>query len=412
MVALLGAALAACTGDVIRTESPSGGAGGGHASASSGSGIGIGGARSVVPAPLCGPGLQPGAPWPMFGGCQSHASVSAFVGPKAPKLLWSREVGTTITTQIVIAADGSIYFGSYNKLVALHADGTPHWSLAKYPIENSFALTTPTIAADGTIYVGSLNGDLYAVLPDGTDKWAFSSASEIRVPPTVGRNGTVYVAAVDVLFALTPDGEAMWSYAPKLVHFFSSPTIAADGTVYVGNGGAQPLSHLVALTAAGNVKWKAVDEPYEIIRSTVIGSDGTIFASGYHELRTFSPEGAVAWTQSLGGGYGFSVAAMSPDNVLVDVANQFYETLSALRPSDGSPQWSGEMLATAVVVDAEGTIYAGFKPPKNFPGVTAVGAIRPDGSEKWSYPGFGSPIIAAPGVLYVANGNTLYALGD
>ena len=50
-------------------------------------------------------------------------------------------------------------------------------------------VSTPAIADDGTIYVGSEDTNLYAVNPDGTQKWEYPLGDENKYSP--GINPTV-----------------------------------------------------------------------------------------------------------------------------------------------------------------------------------------------------------------------------
>jgi len=47
------------------------------------------------------------------------------------------------------------------------------------------------------VYVGSRDDNLYAVNPDGTEKWSFSTGDDVRSSPAIGSDGTVYVGSED-----------------------------------------------------------------------------------------------------------------------------------------------------------------------------------------------------------------------
>ena len=73
--------------------------------------------------------------------------------------------------------------------------------------------SSPAIAADGTIYVGSNDRTLYAVNPNGLNKWEFLTGGAISSSPTIGYDGTIYVGSEDgCLYAITPSGQKKWSY--------------------------------------------------------------------------------------------------------------------------------------------------------------------------------------------------------
>lgn len=51
----------------------------------------------------------------------------------------------------------------------------------------------PVIGPDGTIYVGSDPGYLFAVWPDGTERWRVPTSAPFYQAPAVAADGTVYV---------------------------------------------------------------------------------------------------------------------------------------------------------------------------------------------------------------------------
>ena len=55
--------------------------------------------------------------------------------------------------------------------------------------------------------------NLYAINPDGTQKWAFSTGSYITSSPAIGADGTIYVGSDDDnLYAINPDGTQKWAF--------------------------------------------------------------------------------------------------------------------------------------------------------------------------------------------------------
>jgi hypothetical protein len=71
---------------------------------------------------------QAGAPWPQPFRDSDHSSCSPIVGPaSSPTLAFKTSVGLQ-GSSAAIAADGSIYLGSANGLVALTAAGVIRWT--------------------------------------------------------------------------------------------------------------------------------------------------------------------------------------------------------------------------------------------------------------------------------------------
>ena len=127
-----------------------------------------------------------------------------------------------------IGVDGTIYTGSNDdNLYAINPDGTQKWAFTTNGTVNSSA-----IGLDGTIYAGSDDYHLYAINPDGTQKWAFATNGEVNRSPAIGLDGTIYAGSVNYLYAINPDGTQKWAFYGSV----SSPTIGVDGTIYVGSG--------------------------------------------------------------------------------------------------------------------------------------------------------------------------------
>lgn len=91
------------------------------------------------------------------------------------------------------------------------------------------------IGSDGRVYATSDDGWLHATEADGTGAWSYEldDQGETWSSPTVGADGTVYVTAASRLFAIDASGSLAWR-ALLGIAFSAAPTVADDGTLYVG----------------------------------------------------------------------------------------------------------------------------------------------------------------------------------
>ncbi len=82
-----------------------------------------------------------------------------------------------------------------------------------------------------------------------TNLWTFHLAEyDGASSPAVAPDGTIYVGNyIGDLFAITPDGKVKWKFQAGL-EIKSSPAVAADGTVYFGSRDRR----LYALTPGGS----------------------------------------------------------------------------------------------------------------------------------------------------------------
>ena len=76
----------------------------------------------------------------------------------------------------------------------------------------------------------------YSLEPESViQKWRFSTGDSIHSSPSIGADGTIYFGSDDNhLYALNPDGTQKWRFSTGII--FSSPAIGADGTIYFGSG--------------------------------------------------------------------------------------------------------------------------------------------------------------------------------
>ncbi len=360
-------------------------------------------------------------PWSMFHHDLNHTGLSPYYGPDTPAVKWTFSTGDKIHGSAAIAEDGTIYVGTRDycsltrsRLYAINPDGTEkwHWSPPRYPGNwlVDYIDSTPAIASDGTIYTGCWNKRLYALYPNGTLKWEFYDSNWkkrrgfVLTSPAIAPDGVAYIGNNNgKLYAINPDGSLKWSYQTgKAIQ--SSPAVGSDGTVYVGSYDR----NLYAINPDGSLKWKYFTG---MIRSSpAIGSDGTVYVGSYDKnLYAINTGGDLKWKYPTGCGVVSSPAIGSDGTIYVGSHDK---KLYAINP-DGSLLWNyntGCCITSSPAIDAYGTIYTGSADKHIY-------AINPDGSLLWNYnTGNGiyhsSPAIASDGTVYLGNlGGKLYAFG-
>ncbi len=290
-----------------------------------------------------------------------------------------------------VAKDGTIYFSSLSDIFfAINPDGTEKWR-HDLPI-TSDTWTSPVIGKDGTIYTGAARrkfegsqeseyyedpiGGVYAFNPNGTLKWHFKVEGDMAGSIAIGSNGTIYALTPEeddkekadgYLKAFTPKGKEIWKYHIEFSE--SSPTVAPDGTIYIGAG--HDNRGFIALNPNGKEKW-FFKTPNDISLIPGLAKDGTIYVGEWDGMfYAFNPDGSIKWK------------VKTPKGV--------------------------EALISSPAIGAEGTIYFGAK--------DGLHAYYPDGTEKWHYEEkisgvVSSPAIGSDGTIYVGSWNgKLYAFG-
>jgi outer membrane protein assembly factor BamB len=141
---------------------------------------------------------------------------------------------------IAVGYDSSIYVCVVDsRLDAIGPGGNFKWEFKTKT--SSVNKGTPVIASDGTIYFGTDGGTLYAINPDGTQKWSLDTGGAIAATAVLAEDETVYVANGLALFAVSPDGKVL-AKAPISGGVDSSPTLAPDGTIYVATNRGQIIA--------------------------------------------------------------------------------------------------------------------------------------------------------------------------
>jgi outer membrane protein assembly factor BamB len=306
-------------------------------------------------------------------------------------------------------------------LGAAHAqtDGAARWPSGFSTLSTSSAgniVSSPTVGPDGTIYIGvevgtssstSASGRVFAINPNGTQKWVFTAPDWVDSTPAVATDGTVYFGCWNgVLYALAADGTKRWEY--KAGSFIaSSPALGPDGTIYVGVG-----SNLVAVNSNGTLKWVFPAADW-IDSSPAVGPDGTIYVGSWdNNLYAVRPDGAEKWRYTTDDNIVNSPAIAADGTIYVGSRDVRLYALNA----NGTLKWSydsADTIESAPALAADGTIY-----------LTTTGgrliALSRDGAERWRYPAasatalnaiYSSPAVRADGsVIFGSSNNAIYAV--
>jgi len=143
-------------------------------------------------------------------GCRDNKVYA--LSPLDGSVIWSYEVEGPVDSSFAIGSDGAIYFGigsmsTIYKFYALEPTGALRWSLdLDYPVVQS----APAIDKDGFIYATAssfLAGAIFALSPDGNFIWSYAVPSRIDASPVIAEDGTLYAAAWDgILRAFNDNG--------------------------------------------------------------------------------------------------------------------------------------------------------------------------------------------------------------
>lgn len=186
-------------------------------------------------------------------------------GPAHPLISWQFELPTGFSvSQPGLANDGTVYFGSHNnfqgKLYAINPNGTEKWHLDGF---NNQAPSFPVVADDGVIYFGASGGLVYAVNPDMSIRWQSVGASGLVGKISIDMDGeimftdTANIPVNDRVFKIKPDGTAKWNVFLLTASGFT-PITGPDGDAYISSRwGANGIPRYYRLNGDnGTVVWQ------------------------------------------------------------------------------------------------------------------------------------------------------------
>jgi outer membrane protein assembly factor BamB len=300
-----------------------------------------------------------------------------------------------------LGSDGSVYVPAGNFLYALSPDGSEKWSLGEE--RGITSLGDVAIDDTDTIYVGS--DALRAFDRDGFLKWKIPDLGGVRDSSmAIGEDKTIYFTRRNKFCAASAEGIVKWEREVGILNGFA-PVIDPDGAIYCKGGPGLAAIH-------------------------AFGSDGTL-------KRIFSPKGAMfvpagAAVDDLGnlyfGAVGRNFYALDKNAQLkwifkTDATVTFAPAIGADHTiyfgcadgnlhaidSNGKLKWrfrTGGPIYSAPAIDLQGNIYFASR-DRNFY------CVDFNGSLKAALPvtaGFGSPVIGIDGTIYLVDVGYVYAI--
>jgi len=340
------------------------------------------------------------APWPMFLHDSSHTGRSALPGPSSGDILWAFPITAGDPSSPIVGPDGTVYVGSETGLYAVNPDGTQKWKFAT----GRQIISSPAIDMNGIVYFGCLDSKIYAIYPNGSRKWSELTGGEIRSSPLITSDGLIVTGSSDgSVYAYLSTGTLKWKYTPvgESDRIYASPAIGPDGTLYIATN-----KGILALDISGATptrKWFHLVITLDIKSSPAVGSDGSIYVGTRdNTLLSLNSNGTVKWI-SPGLGDIRSSPIIGPDGTIyIADSNAIIAGgyLYAIDPANGHQKWSyqtGNVYDQSPAVDSNGVVYIGCA--DNF-----VHAIDAGGSEIWRFPGQGGPFSS----IAIGKNQTLY----
>jgi outer membrane protein assembly factor BamB len=358
-------------------------------------------------------------PFRSYRGDARHTGRTAIVGPREPHLRFAFATGGMIKSQVVVDDAGRLWFGTLGapgagldappqsgELIALDRRGQV---LLRREL-GADVYSTPLVTSD-RVYVGSDADRFFSFTFAGERRFVLETGDDADVGATLGADDVVYFSAGSSLWALERSGTARFRFEAQS-KIYTSPAIAADGTLYVGSQD----DYLYAISPSGEQLWRARADD-DIDSSPVVGDDGAIyFGSDDRHVHALEPSGRERFSVDVGG-YVRAPVALTHDGGVVAAVMGPRPRIVSLDAQTGAVRFSFDLPMTespemgalsGPLVDGEGSIYFGGH--DDF-----IYSLSRTGGLRWAFHVEGDvdapPTLDADGTLYVGcDDGRLYAL--
>ncbi len=366
--------------------------------------------------------------WPTHRGNLRHTGRTPLTGPRKPVQAWTLALDATPGLP-VLGGDGTIYVTTGTQksttfsLWAVNPDGTEKWHV---PLVGPPSNTAPVVARDGSVFVHVNGGSgiadvekLQAFGPTGTSRWVFevNGGSAVyttwfKPPPILAPDGTVLFGGGDTrVWALDQLGNPLWYTSLTGSSQSSAPAIDAAGMLRVHD----PFG-LFTLTPTGLRRQEHRQGVATTDNSSVaLGDDGTAYYVHIAGNGVFAvgPDGLERWRFTSPTRLANGSPALGADGTiyfgLQGPTVPF--GLVALDPQ-GQQKWRSEACykfsSVSIGYQEDQSPVVDGRGTVYCSGTQGLAAIDPDGVHRWWAGGY-HPLLAAENLLVVTQGNSLVA---
>jgi hypothetical protein len=324
--------------------------------------------------------------------------------------------------QTVFAAESWLTFCANNQRTCSTDNIGPVRPELRWNFEGPDGDTSALVGADGTVYVKA-DDVLYALDNLGGEKWRFSDESARFLPPSIGPNGTIYLLSTGAkktyLNAINPeDGKPEWrsEVEGRPVDFWISPmAISSKGEIYVITN-----RYLSKYDLQGKRLWS--NKLPEMKRATTpsLSPDESviyIYSRTNGGILAINTDGKLRWKYMENFYTDFCTTTVGPDGSIY-VADSTSGSLIVFEPGKGSIKWritqpDKDLNDTNVTLGKDGTIYINAANSVGKGG--SIYSISNTGKINWEFKieegDAASPVtLDRDGRLYFASGKKIYCI--
>lgn len=287
----------------------------------------------------------------------------------------------------LVAPDGTIYQcvrnATINNVYAINPNGTQKWAVKLDAAIGAF----PALSADGVLYCLTNKSTLYALdASSGAIKWQQSLDGATGSAVAIDKAGNVYAGTSAAIYSFKPNKEQNWKL--EEVNVTEQATFALkDQVLYatLKNGG------LVAVDMTnGTKKWTYPTTKGDAY-FPIADKNGNVYFTEKESqtVHAVNASGSKIWEKNVGNNLNYSGGALSTDGILY-IGTQSNNKVLGLDITNGNivfEETVGQQVMAAVSIGPDRRLYCGTIGSNNIGSIKAFAVNKTLATDSWSIRG-------------------------
>ena len=287
----------------------------------------------------------------------------------------------------LVAPDGTIYQcvrnATINNVYAINPNGTQKWAIKLDAAIGAF----PALSADGVLYCLTNKSTLYALdASSGAIKWQQSLDGATGSAVAIDKAGNVYAGTSAAIYSFKSNKEQNWKL--EEVNVTEQATFALkDQVLYatLKNGG------LVAVDMTnGTKKWTYPTTKGDAY-FPIADKNGNVYFTekGSQTVHAVNASGSKIWEKNVGNNLNYSGGALSTDGILY-IGTQSNNKVLGLDITTGNivfEETVGQQVMAAVSIGPDRRLYCGTIGSNNIGSIKAFAVNKTLATDSWSIRG-------------------------
>ena len=287
----------------------------------------------------------------------------------------------------LVAPDGTIYQcvrkNTIDNVYAINPNGTQKWAVKLDAEIGAF----PALSADGVLYCLTNKSTLYALdASSGAIKWQQSLDGATGSAVAIDKAGNVYAGTSAAIYSFKPNKEQNWKL--EEVNVTEQATFALkDQVLYatLKNGG------LVAVDMTnGTKKWTYPTTKGDAY-FPIADKNGNVYFTekGSQTVHAVNASGSKIWEKNVGNNLNYSGGALSTDGILY-IGTQSNNKVLGLDITNGNivfEETVGQQVMAAVSIGPDRRLYCGTIGSNNIGSIKAFAVNKTLATDSWSIRG-------------------------